>query len=161
MGTREADKQTDISLKQCYQLDSRERFEFAALPYVLKKRAKKEEEMVSCGRNGSVRQYNRSKVPRLRWTPDLHHCFVHAIERLGGQDCTVFLIIFFFIPHCLVLPLIHQNDAAATPKLVLQMMDVKGLTISHVKSHLQVIFGYQAQPLKRHFVNINGSFFLL
>ncbi|KAK9117988.1 hypothetical protein Scep_016081 [Stephania cephalantha] len=42
--------------------------------------------MGSCGRNGSVRQYVRSKVPRLRWTPELHHCFVHAIERLGGQD---------------------------------------------------------------------------
>lgn len=39
----------------------------------------------SCGRNGAVRQYIRSKVPRLRWTPELHHCFVHAIERLGGH----------------------------------------------------------------------------
>ncbi|CAK9163703.1 unnamed protein product [Ilex paraguariensis] len=41
--------------------------------------------MGGCERNGAVRQYVRSKVPRLRWTPDLHHCFVHAIERLGGQ----------------------------------------------------------------------------
>ncbi|KAI3816422.1 hypothetical protein L1987_16118 [Smallanthus sonchifolius] len=69
--------------------------------------------MGSCGRNGAVRQYIRSKVPRLKWTPDLHHSFVHAIERLGGP-------------------------AKATPKLVLQMMDVRGLTISHVKSHLQM-----------------------
>jgi len=36
-------------------------------------------------RNG-VRQYVRSKMPRLRWTPDLHHSFMHAVERLGGQE---------------------------------------------------------------------------
>lgn len=33
-----------------------------------------------------VRPYVRSKMPRLRWTPDLHLRFVHAVERLGGQD---------------------------------------------------------------------------
>jgi len=34
----------------------------------------------------AVRQYVRSKMPRLRWTPDLHLAFVHAVERLGGQE---------------------------------------------------------------------------
>ncbi|GAB4857361.1 hypothetical protein Ancab_015270 [Ancistrocladus abbreviatus] len=61
----------------------------------------------------TVRPYVRSKMPRLRWTPDLHLRFMQAIERLGGED-------------------------RATPKLVLQLMSIKGLSIAHVKSHLQM-----------------------
>ncbi|KAL9351878.1 hypothetical protein Peur_054558 [Populus x canadensis] len=81
---------------------------------------------------GSVRQYIRSKMPRLRWTPDLHLCFVHAVERLGGQDngnsMRNLLLIVGIVLIC----------AGATPKLVLQMMNIKGLSIAHVKSHLQM-----------------------
>ncbi|CAM0946084.1 unnamed protein product [Alopecurus aequalis] len=77
----------------------------------------------------SVRPYNRSKLPRLRWTPDLHMAFVHAVERLGGQE-------------------------RATPKLVLQMMNVRGLSIAHVKSHLQM---YRSKKLDQDGRLIRGT----
>ncbi|ESQ46666.1 hypothetical protein EUTSA_v10000498mg [Eutrema salsugineum] len=60
-----------------------------------------------------VRSYSKSKMPRLRWTTDLHRYFLHAVEQLGGEK-------------------------RATPKKILKSMGVKTLTLSHVKSHLQV-----------------------
>ncbi|KAF5738508.1 myb family transcription factor family protein [Tripterygium wilfordii] len=50
--------------------------------------------------------------PRLRWTAELHGRFVDAVTQLGGPD-------------------------KATPKTIMRTMGVKGLTLYHLKSHLQ------------------------
>ncbi|XP_071736505.1 myb family transcription factor PHL8 isoform X2 [Rutidosis leptorrhynchoides] len=50
--------------------------------------------------------------PRLKWTPELHQRFVDAITKLGGPE-------------------------KATPKSLMRVMGIHGLTLYHLKSHLQ------------------------
>ncbi|XWS59236.1 hypothetical protein CRYUN_Cryun08bG0104200 [Craigia yunnanensis] len=66
---------------------------------------------VSSGNSVSTGAVLASKT-RIRWTEHLHDKFVECVKRLGGAE-------------------------KATPKAILKLMDTEGLTIFHVKSHLQ------------------------
>ncbi|KAL8142339.1 hypothetical protein V2J09_015371 [Rumex salicifolius] len=50
--------------------------------------------------------------PRLKWTPELHQRFVDAVNQVGGAE-------------------------KATPKSLMRVMGIPGLTLYHLKSHLQ------------------------
>ncbi|WCJ34650.1 Homeodomain-like superfamily protein [Euphorbia peplus] len=62
--------------------------------------------------NGEEMKSNLHNKQRIRWTTELHDLFLDAIQTLGGPEF-------------------------ATPKKILGIMNVKGLSIYHVKSHLQ------------------------
>lgn len=58
-------------------------------------------------RKPAVRSYNRSRVPRLKWTDELHQFFVNAVQKLGGEDSNVLLYVYVcvYILLSLIIPL--------------------------------------------------------
>lgn len=115
-----------------------------------------------------VRHYNRSDSPRIRWSEDLHRSFIDAVDCLGGHQSKfnlIYLISFDRSIHPSIDPSIDRwwlvsqfhlwmdiymgwlnissinliYFAEATPKRILHLMNVNGLGVAHIKSHLQVL----------------------
>ncbi|KAL5981309.1 hypothetical protein ACLOJK_015364 [Asimina triloba] len=87
--------------------------------------------------------------PRLRWTADLHERFVDAVTQLGGPDMTMLRL---GLEVDIVISATDKNVTdvvplgfEATPKSIMRMMGVKGLTLFHLKSHLQSKWRFSSQ----------------
>ncbi|XVF85914.1 hypothetical protein PTKIN_Ptkin17bG0155900 [Pterospermum kingtungense] len=70
--------------------------------------------------------------PRLKWTPELHQRFVEAVSQLGGAD-------------------------KATPKSLMRVMGISGLTLYHLKSHLQKFRLGESQQAETSLSNKQGG----
>ncbi|XP_004490074.1 myb family transcription factor PHL8-like isoform X2 [Cicer arietinum] len=62
--------------------------------------------------------------PRLKWTHDLHQRFIEATNQLGGAE--------------------------TTPKSLMRLMGIPGLTLYHLKSHLQKYRLGKSQQLEKY-----------
>jgi len=81
--------------------------------------------------NTNNNRNTESERCRLRWTPELHARFLRSVKTLGGLDI-------------------------ATPKGVVELMRVEGVTIQHVKSHLQK-YRLQEQQMSKETSNARSK----
>ncbi|XP_010520047.1 PREDICTED: myb family transcription factor PHL5-like isoform X2 [Tarenaya hassleriana] len=79
---------------------------------------------------GSELTKTSSNKRRIKWTSDLHDKFVECVNQLGGPT-------------------------KATPKAILELMEVDELSIFHVKSHLQALKYRSVSVQARDHVQVN------
>ena len=100
--------------------------------------------------------------PRLKWTPELHERFIEAVTQLGGADSkyrhTCKKIKHDYKYHYSAqVGMYHESQlnqffhvAEATPKTVMTLMGIPGLTLYHLKSHLQVFSDFHKFSLQNN-----------